>query len=171
MAKANQQWKQAEREVAAIFGARRRPLSGGNQGQGRDDAIHAKLFVSTKYAKRHALWSLYRTEKPKAIKEGKTVVIGLREKSVPGTLVCIHSADLPAVLAAYMEANVDAANAILRNLGVNIELVEQETGGGGNQLPPKKKPKRRVSPLRKVATNGKKSVRKQTNGRSVKRTR
>lgn len=142
-AKRSNQWKQAEREVAAVFGARRRPLSGGNQGQGRDDAIHERLFVSTKYAKRHGLWSLFRTEKPKAKKEGKTVVLGLREKGVPGTLVCIHSDDLPVVLAAYMMANVDAANAILRELGVNIEIGEPAA-----ELSPKEETPNRAKPKR-----------------------
>lgn len=166
MAKANQQWKQAEREVAAVFGARRRPLSGGNQGQGRDDAIHEELFVSTKYSKRHALFTLYREEKVKARKEGKTVVLGLREKGVPGTLVCIHSDDLPVVLAAYMAANADAAEQILQILGVKSEIEGSAGDAGRVESPPKKKPKRkRGSDGTKAKTNKPRTQRRRKRAR------
>ncbi|MFW6120643.1 MAG: hypothetical protein ACOC80_07045 [Petrotogales bacterium] len=41
-------WKSYERWVASVFGTRRRPLSGSNQGSGTGDIIHDKLNIECK---------------------------------------------------------------------------------------------------------------------------
>jgi hypothetical protein len=96
-------WKQAERRLAALFGTRRRPLSGGNSGGGRDDAMHDRLFIENKWRKKHSTWTLYRDTKEKATAEGKTPVIGLQEKYKSGILLVIHTDDLETVLLEYLK--------------------------------------------------------------------
>jgi len=97
-------WKKAERSLASLFGTRRRPLSGSNQGGGSDDAIHPKLHLESKWARSHALWTLFRETREKAKREGKTPVIGLKEKGSPGILLVVHSNNLQEVLEALLEA-------------------------------------------------------------------
>ena len=41
-------WKDCEAEVAAVFGAYRKALSGGNSGETRSDSDHPRLFIETK---------------------------------------------------------------------------------------------------------------------------
>lgn len=102
---ADKPWKAAERRLAALFGTRRRPLSGGNQGQGfRDDAIHDDLHLECKYSRTHALWTLFRETRKKAQKERRTPVIGLVEKGSPGILLVVHTDDLESTLRALIEA-------------------------------------------------------------------
>ena len=91
------QWKKAERRLAQLFGTRRRPLSGSNQGGGSDDAMHPDLYLESKYTRQSALWTLYRDTAHKAQQAGKIPVIGIQEKGSHGTLLVIHSSDLLAV--------------------------------------------------------------------------
>lgn len=96
------QWKFAEDRLARFFGTVRRPLSGGGSKTGRDDGMHPRLFLSSKYGKCLPLFRLYREEREKAKKEGKTPVIALQEHSAKGMLLVIHSSDFEAVIAEYL---------------------------------------------------------------------
>ena len=44
-------WKHRERDAAAVFGAKRQPLSGssGRDDLTRSDSLHKKLFIETKF--------------------------------------------------------------------------------------------------------------------------
>jgi len=106
------QWKEAERRVAAFFAANRRPLSGSNSGEGEgDDARHEELYLESKYSKYIPIMRLYRECREKCSKESKVraakgkspriPVIALQEKNLPGILLCLHSNDLPEFLRIY----------------------------------------------------------------------
>lgn len=97
-------WKVAERRLAGIFGVRRRPLSGGNQGGGRDDAIHPALYLESKHTQKSSLWTLYRDARKKAGKEYKVPVLGISEKGKPGVLLVIHSASMRDVIVEWLLA-------------------------------------------------------------------
>ena len=105
-------WKKKERQLAALFGTVRRPLSGGNSSQGerRDDAQHPTLFLECKYSARHALWKLWRFAKECCRKElrhpKRRPVIGLYETGQTGgrCLLVIHEDDLLKVARERIEA-------------------------------------------------------------------
>jgi hypothetical protein len=107
-------WKKAEARVAALIGARRQVLSGssGRDDRTKSDSTHARVFVEAKYRQRHAVRSLFDDTKAKACKEDKTPVVALIDKGRRGCLVCVHSDDLPILVAEFTLANT--------------ELVEQE---------------------------------------------
>lgn len=95
------QWKVAERRLAALFGTKRRPLSGKNHGTGRgDDSFHDRFYLESKYGQNVTLvrnaWDLYTETKAKAKAETKDhiPVIGLQRTSRPGILLLIHSSNL-----------------------------------------------------------------------------
>ena len=101
-------WKKAEGRVAALFGARRPPLSGSS---GRDDttcsdSTHPRLFIEVKYRERHTVRTLYDKTKILAKKEGKIPVLALIDKNRPGFLICVHSDDLPAA-AEFLPAAIE----------------------------------------------------------------
>jgi hypothetical protein len=87
-------WKAVERRIAAFFGSRRTPLSGGNSGHTRSDTLHPSLFVEAKHRAKHTTYTLYRETAELAKAEGKLPVIALHEKGKPGFLVCCHCDDL-----------------------------------------------------------------------------
>jgi len=100
------QWKFAEDRLAEFFNTKRRPLSGGNQGEGRrDDGMHDVLFLESKYGKYIPLFNLYRDTKEKARKEGRIPVIGLQEKGKHGILICVHSNDFEDVVKQWAKDN------------------------------------------------------------------
>jgi hypothetical protein len=104
MATNSRTWKKAESRVAALFGARRQPLSGSS---GRDDltssdTTHPRLFIEAKYRERHAVRTLYDKTKALARKEGKTPVLALIDKNRPGFLLCVHCEDMPALAAEFL---------------------------------------------------------------------
>lgn len=94
MPKPSKAWKAAERRVAAIFGSRRTPLSGGNSAHTRSDSLHDKLFIETKQRKTHTVWSLFDSVRHLAKRERKLPVIALDRTRSPGCLIVIHSDDL-----------------------------------------------------------------------------
>ena len=99
-------WKKAERRLAAMFGSVRRPLSGGlSRSGGRDDSMHERLFISSKYSSQDSfpLFSLWKQEQEKAKIEGKTVVLGFTRRNFKGRLLVIHSDDLEEVAIEYLE--------------------------------------------------------------------
>jgi len=90
-------WKKSEQRLAALFGARRRPLSGGNQGGGRDDGMHPILFLENKHGKQCAgLVSLFEQTALKAKKEGRVPVIGVQAK-YRGTVLIFAAIDFERV--------------------------------------------------------------------------
>ena len=101
-------WKQGESRFAKIFGTVRNALSGGNSKMTRSDSIHPELFLSSKHGKRHAIWTLYDEEKPKAVKENKIPVIGIHRMNSPGILIVIHSDDIQTVAAILRKQAKDA---------------------------------------------------------------
>jgi len=90
-------WKGGERRIAARFGTKRTPLSGGNSGHTRSDTLHPRLFVEAKLRKVHSAVTLWRDTAELARLEGKTPVVALQEKGKNGFWVLAHIDDLPAV--------------------------------------------------------------------------
>lgn len=107
-------WKAIERKVASFFGSKRTPLSGGNSGHTRSDSLHDRLFIETKYRKKHSAVQLWRKTAALAHIEGKIPVVALAEKGSRGFWLVIHSEDLRAVasqrLVALMRAKRDSEN-------------------------------------------------------------
>lgn len=98
----NKAWKQAERRAAAMVGAKRTPLSGGNSGGTRSDCSHGELYIEVKQRTRHAVWAVYVDAKDKAKLEKKIPVVVLDQKRSPGSLWCVHSDDLVAFATAIL---------------------------------------------------------------------
>ncbi len=92
-------WKKCEQRAAAVFGARRQPMSGssGREDVTRSDSTHPRLFIESKLRASHAARTLHDATKELARRESKIPILCLFDKSRPGFLVCIHSEDLPAV--------------------------------------------------------------------------
>ena len=98
-------WKKAERRIASYLGTTRTPLSGGNGKQTRSDTLHPAIFVEIKQKQRHTTYTLYRNTKALARKERKVPLVVLDEIRAPGQLLVIHSADMPALIAALITSN------------------------------------------------------------------
>jgi hypothetical protein len=109
-------WKKAEARVAALIGARRQVLSGssGRDDRTQSDSTHSRIFIEVKYRQRHAVRSLFDETKAKARKEDKTPVVALLDKGRPGCLVCVHSGDLPLLVAEFTLANTDIVEQAIR---------------------------------------------------------
>lgn len=90
-------WKSVERKVAAFWGAKRTPLSGGNSGHTRSDTLHDILFVETKYRQVHSAVQLWHKTAILAEKENKIPVVALVEKGRRGFWLLVHAGDLTAV--------------------------------------------------------------------------
>jgi hypothetical protein len=101
----NRTWKQAERRGAREFGTQRNSLSGGNSKVTRSDSLHPTLYIEQKYARKHAVWTLYDETLPKARAEQKTPVLLLHRKGSPGFLVVCHTQDLEEVCRAWLGAH------------------------------------------------------------------
>jgi len=87
-------WKAFEREAASFFGSERTPLSGGNSKITRSDSLHKRLFIESKYRKKHSAIALWYKTKCLANAEGKIPVVCLREKGRKGFWLVIHCEDL-----------------------------------------------------------------------------
>jgi len=92
-------WKASERRIAAKFGTKRTPLSGGNSGHTRSDTLHPRLFVEAKLRPTHSAVTLWRGTAELAKLEGKTPVVCLTEKGKKGFWVMCHIEDFAAVAA------------------------------------------------------------------------
>ena len=90
-------WKASERRIAARFGSKRTPLSGGNSDHTRSDTLHPRLFVEAKLRPKHSAVTLWRGTAELAAKEGKIPVVCLTEKSKKGFWVLCHIDNLAAV--------------------------------------------------------------------------
>jgi hypothetical protein len=102
-------WQRSEGRAAALFGCRRQVGSGsaGREDLTASDSTHPVLFVESKLRDRHATRTLYDQTRKRAIREGKKAVLALFDKHREGFLVCIHSDDLPVVLAEFAAALPD----------------------------------------------------------------
>ena len=87
-------WKAFERRVAAMFGTKRTPLSGGNSGHTRSDSLHKELFIECKKHKRMAMHNLFRSTKELAELEEKTPIIITQEPQGRTTLITLDIKDL-----------------------------------------------------------------------------
>src|SRR5262249_4925038 len=97
---------------AGLFGARRQPGSGsgGRDDQTASDSTHPGLFIESKLRATCAVRSLYEAIRPRAKAEGKIPVLALSSKRRPGTLLVVHSSDLPARLAVFAGAGAEPAD-------------------------------------------------------------
>jgi hypothetical protein len=104
-------WKRRERQSAKLFGARRQPLSGssGRDDRTRSDSTHDRLFIETKLRATCSVRTLFERTKVSARKEGKIPVLALASKGKRGCLFVVDSSDLPALVAAYAEADRSGA--------------------------------------------------------------
>ncbi len=93
-------WKKFERRVAAFFGTRRKPLSGGNSGGSRSDSEHEQLFIECKLRAKSPAHRLFAAVEQLAAKEGKTPILALQEKHHPGWLLVCRPEDIH-LLASY----------------------------------------------------------------------
>lgn len=102
-------WKRAEASVAAIFGARRRVLSGSANRSDidGDDTTHPRLWIEVKLREHHAVWSLWRDVNAASKKAIKTPVLGLREKSARGALLVVHENHMAMVVTEWLAAQTD----------------------------------------------------------------
>jgi hypothetical protein len=104
-------WKRRERSCAALFGARRQPLSGSG---GRDDftasdSNHEQLFIETKLRASWSVRTLFDRTRVLARMESKVPILALASKGRRGCLLVVDSVDLPALLAAYADAGPSGA--------------------------------------------------------------
>jgi hypothetical protein len=90
-------WKRFEQRVAAFFGTRRKPLSGGNSGGSRSDSQHEHLFIEAKLRAKSPVHRLFAKTEALAAKEGKVPLLALQEKHHPGWLVVCRPTDLHAL--------------------------------------------------------------------------
>ena len=87
----NKTWKQAERRVAVLFGARRRTGSGSDYRTGADDLMHDRLHVEIKYRQSHGVFTWWREvlDAVRKEKRGKQPVVVLVEKGSPVLLAVV----------------------------------------------------------------------------------
>lgn len=92
-------WKQFERDVARIFGARRNPLSGRNNAGRSGDVISDEFEVECKLRNRISIFRWWEKVARDAEVSGKTPVLVMREKGNKRTvLVCVSQETLATML-------------------------------------------------------------------------
>ena len=88
-------WKRVEREIAALFGTKRVPLSGINSGHGtHSDTLRPRLYIEVKYREKYAVFTLFRDIMSKAKAEDKTPILALKEKGKQGVLLMLRYEDI-----------------------------------------------------------------------------
>jgi hypothetical protein len=104
-------WKRRERDAAALFGSRRKVLSGssGRDDQTSSDSDHPALYIETKLRTRWNVRTLWEKIRTPARREGKVPVLMLYSAGKHGALIVVHEADLQAVAAEL--AGVDRPDA------------------------------------------------------------
>ena len=90
----NSAWKSFERTVARWFGCER---TGPMQGKDANDIDHDFLHVQCKYAKRHAILTIWYAAKAVADRTGKIPCVALKQRGRHGFWLMMHSSDLRAV--------------------------------------------------------------------------
>lgn len=104
-------WKSVEREVADFFSSRRTPLSGSNSGhETNSDTLSPYFYVETKYRQKHAAAALYFATLPKSRKEGKPLIIALKQHQMrnPAWLMVIDPRDLHLISGLVRRARKEA---------------------------------------------------------------
>ena len=92
-------WKQFERDVAALFGTKRVPLSGSNSGHGTNsDTLHERLYIECKVRQKISLWALFEDTEKKAKAEKKTPVVAIKQKGSKGMLIVMRPKDIEKIL-------------------------------------------------------------------------
>lgn len=104
-------WKKAEREIAALFGTKRRPLSGmthHTHGTGNDDIEHDQLYVECKQtgslkSNLNPVCKLMNETVARAELEDKIPIVALRRTTMndPDPYLVIKSSDLHRLLAIF----------------------------------------------------------------------
>lgn len=100
-------WKARERKIAADFGAKRTPLSGGASGHTRSDSLHESLFIEAKGRTSHAAVHLFDKTAILAKAEGKIPVVCLWEPNRKGYLVLCRPENLMQVTVFYQTGGED----------------------------------------------------------------
>ena len=102
-------WKRVEKRVAALFGTRRRRMSGSDMESGGDDIVHDRLHVEVKHRQRHGAVRAFKEHVvPKARKEGKLPVLVMAEVGKPGLyLLCPLESNYLKNIAAELDGGKD----------------------------------------------------------------
>jgi len=87
-------WQLFEARVAAFFGTRRKPLSGGDSGGSRSDSLHDQLYIEAKLRAKSPIHRLFAAVEKQAAAEGKTPVLALQEKCHAGWLLVCRPQDV-----------------------------------------------------------------------------
>lgn len=97
-------WKRREGDAAAIFGARRRPLSGSSNRADidGDDVVHDRLWIEVKLRASHAVRTLWEKTKGAAKKAGKTPLLMLYDKGKHGALLVMREDDFESVVIEWL---------------------------------------------------------------------
>lgn len=87
-------WKQQERRVAKMFGAKRTPLSGSRSLHTGSDIIHPRLYIEAKYRKRISILDMFPEVAEKAKKENKIPVMVIKSKKLKDDYFMVRARDL-----------------------------------------------------------------------------
>ena len=155
-------WKQFERAVAAIFGAKRTPLSGGNSGITRSDTRHPDLFIEAKLRQSFSLWKLYEETRKLAKLEEKIPIVAIKEKGKTGFLLLLSPNDLKQVADRLIENGIkteeptessgrnelEEASVVHNRVRSRRERNSTESRGGGSSEPSDESSSHSKRPLR-----------------------
>jgi hypothetical protein len=94
MATTRRTWQMFEQRVAAFFGTRRKPLSGGGSGGSHSDSQHEQLFIEAKLRAKSPVHRLFAVVEKHAAAEGKTPLLALQEKNHVGWLLVCRPEDI-----------------------------------------------------------------------------
>ena len=100
-------WKGFERRIAALFGSKRTPLSGGPGAPTGADTQHPRLFIECKLRAAPAIWTLWQDVAARAKREGKTPVLAVQRKHAKGALLVIHTDHLDELINARIAVDKD----------------------------------------------------------------
>ena len=85
--------------MAALFGAKRTPLSGSNSGhETESDSLHPRVFIECKRRARMWVWGLFQEVLAKALKEKKIPLLALKEKGGRSFLFVLRVEDMAALV-------------------------------------------------------------------------
>lgn len=132
-------WKEREADAAALFGARRRILSGnmgGRPDREGSDSTHPRLWIEVKKLARTALRTLWdRTHREemrrRTFQSGpKPVVLVIYDRAKRGGIIAVHEDDFAEVAIEWLAARSDEAlngiEAAVRVRRSGLEVVNGE---------------------------------------------
>jgi len=131
MATHRNSWKNRERKIAAFFGTKRTPLSGGNSGHTRSDTLHPKLFVEVKMRQHHPVLDLWFEAKKLAMAGDWPVppIAMLVERETNDSWVLWHSAStmkMPDPMSTWVYTVIRKSFAVTNLWKVTAVLAERE---------------------------------------------